>query len=231
MRYQEGGFDLDLTYLTPRIIVHGFPATGLEHMYRNPRYEMKRFLEQQHKGHYKVYNFCCEPGRGYDAQVFDDRVERYPFLDHHTPPLHRMVAFADSAYAWLLADKRNVVTLHCKAGKGRAGLMSCVLLMRTGVVTSADEAFKLYDATRVHDGKGLTVTSQRKYVKFFEEIWKKFWEVSSMAAIEPVDSAQFKLPEEPRFKLITVSLVNTDGTAEEKDALKALTPLNIKVMG
>jgi phosphatidylinositol-3,4,5-trisphosphate 3-phosphatase/dual-specificity protein phosphatase PTEN len=55
--------------------------------------------------------------------------------------------------------------MHCKAGKGRAGLMCCVLLLRAGVVNSAAEAFKKYDATRVTNNKGLTVTSQRKYVK------------------------------------------------------------------
>lgn len=62
-------FDLDLAYITPRIIVHGFPATGLEHLYRNPRYEVRRFLDTYHAGKYKVYNFCCEPGRNYDVSL------------------------------------------------------------------------------------------------------------------------------------------------------------------
>jgi hypothetical protein len=122
-RYEKNGYDLDLVYLTDRIIVMGFPAVGIEHLYRNPRSELKRFLDNQHQEHYKVFNFCCEAGRGYSSSVFDGRMERYPFLDHGCPYLETMVNFCDSAASWLEADPQNVVALHCKAGKGRAGLM------------------------------------------------------------------------------------------------------------
>lgn len=138
-RFEDNGFNLDLAYVTPRIIVHGFPAAGLEHMYRNPRMEIRRFMDHYHHDRYKMFNFCCEPGRGYNPEIFHGRVERYPFKDHNTPPLKTMADFANSAKMWLDADPENVVNMHCKAGKGRAGLMCCVLLVRTGIAQSAIE--------------------------------------------------------------------------------------------
>ena len=72
-------------------------------------------------------------------------MERYPFRDHGVPPLATMSEFCNSAKAWLDADEENVVSLHCKAGKGRAGIMTCCLLVRLGFKPNAVEAMTYYD--------------------------------------------------------------------------------------
>ena len=69
-RYREDGFDLDLTYVTPRIIAMGYPSVGIEHFFRNPRNEVVNLLRTRHFAHHKVYNLCCEPGRTYPANTF-----------------------------------------------------------------------------------------------------------------------------------------------------------------
>lgn len=46
-----------------------------------------------------------------------------------TPPLAMVQQFCADAAAWLAADPVNVVVVHCKAGKGRTGIMICSLLL------------------------------------------------------------------------------------------------------
>lgn len=54
--------------------------------------------------------------------------------------------FCESAKAWLDMDEQNVVSLHCKAGKGRAGIMAACLLIRLGETASG--AVSKFDAVR-----------------------------------------------------------------------------------
>lgn len=197
-RIRRNGFDLDLTYLTNRIIVMGFPAVGLEHTYRNPRAELRHFLNDNHGKDYKVFNFCCEAGRGYSPSLFDGRVERYPFLDHGSPYLQTMTNFCDSAAQWLNDDPNHLVALHCLAGKGRAGIMACCLLLRMGHCVTAAEAIALYGRKRTWDGQGLTVPSQRRSVGDYERCWRM--QANGMA-----------LPEPPRYTLVKLELENPSG--------------------
>lgn len=169
-RFQEGGFDLDLTYVHPRIIVMGYPSSGFETVYRNPRSEVVRLLETRHASQYFVYNFCDERNRCYPASEFDGRAKWFPVEDHNVPTLQQAVAFCEDAASWLAGDERRVVALHCKAGKGRAGMMACMLLLRMGYASSAAGAIENYNSIRVSDRLGLTVTSQKKWVGYYEAL-------------------------------------------------------------
>ncbi|XP_024974613.1 phosphatidylinositol 3,4,5-trisphosphate 3-phosphatase and protein-tyrosine-phosphatase PTEN2A-like [Cynara cardunculus var. scolymus] len=179
-RYQEGGFDLDLTYITDNIIAMGFPAgdmsSGLfgyfEGFYRNHMEEVIKFFETHHKDRYKVYNLCSE--RLYDASLFAGKVASFPFNDHNCPPIHLVPLFCQSAYSWLKADILNVVVVHCKAGKARTGLMICSLLLFLKFFPTAQECIDYYNQRRCVDGKGLILPSQIRYVKYFERILTEF---------------------------------------------------------
>ncbi|CAN6234044.1 unnamed protein product [Urochloa humidicola] len=179
-RYQEGGFDLDMTYITENIIAMGFPAGDLssglfgyfEGFYRNHMEEVIRFFEMHHKGKYKVYNLCSE--RLYDASLFEGKVACFPFDDHNCPPIQLVISFCHSAYSWLKEDIENVVVVHCKAGKARTGLMISSLLLFLKFFPTAEESIEYYNQKRCVDGKGLILPSQIRYVKYFERILTYF---------------------------------------------------------
>ncbi|CAN0918047.1 Phosphatidylinositol 3,4,5-trisphosphate 3-phosphatase and protein-tyrosine-phosphatase PTEN2A [Linum grandiflorum] len=179
-RYQEGGFDLDMAYITENIIAMGFPAGDLssglfgffEGFYRNHMEEVIRFFESHHKGKYKVYNLCSE--RLYDASRFEGKVACFPFDDHNCPPLQLIRLFCQSAYSWLKEDIENVVVVHCKAGMGRTGLMICSLLLYLKFFPTADEAIDVFNQKRCVDGKALVLPSQIRYVKYFDRVLTYF---------------------------------------------------------
>ena len=169
-RFCFDGFDLDLTYITPNIIAMGKPSTSIEGMYRNKLDDVKEFFNSRHPNHYKVYNLCQE--LSYPDNVFYKQ-GYFPFVDHEAPPLNLIKPFCEDAKKFLDEDKKNVVAIHCKAGKGRTGtFISCLLLYMNFFETAAD-CLKYYGMMRVENGRGVTVPSQIRYVFYFEQILKK----------------------------------------------------------
>ncbi|KAI8811691.1 hypothetical protein BJ742DRAFT_769171 [Cladochytrium replicatum] len=169
-RFVDQGFNLDLTYITDNLIAMGFPADNIEGLYRNSFSEVKRFLDQRHKDSYQVYNLCSE--RSYDPERFEGRVQNYPFEDHSAPPIELFHAFCNDVAEWLASSPtgRNVAVIHCKAGKGRTGVMVCSFLMYSGITPTAEEALRYYNTVRTSNAKGITIPSQIRYVHYAEQL-------------------------------------------------------------
>ena len=70
-------------------------------------------------------------------------------------------------------DEKNIVAVHCKAGKGRTGLMVCSLLLHLGVETDHESALRTYGMARTDDQKGVTIPSQRRYVGYYADFIKR----------------------------------------------------------
>jgi len=167
-RYKEGKYDLDLTYISERIIAMGYPAEKVESIYRNDYHNVKEFLDKKHPDHYWVYNLCSEKERIYDKKKFDGRVSYYAFDDHHPPDFSLIQPFCDEVKAYLDKDDRNRAVVHCKAGKGRTGVMICCYLLFIKQSISAETVLRYYGDKRTTDQKGVTIPSQRRYITYYD---------------------------------------------------------------
>ncbi|XP_048092649.1 putative tyrosine-protein phosphatase TPTE isoform X1 [Alosa pseudoharengus] len=176
-RYQKDGFDLDLTYVTDRVIAMSFPSSGKQSLYRNPIKEVARFLDTKHLDHYKVYNLCSE--KGYDHEFFHYRVERVLIDDHNVPSLDDMLKYTASVREWMSADSRNVIAIHCKGGKGRTGTLVCTWLIDSDQFESAQESLDYFGERRTDKSmsskfQGVETPSQSRYVGYYEVMKTKY---------------------------------------------------------
>ncbi|XP_075908017.1 phosphatidylinositol 3,4,5-trisphosphate 3-phosphatase TPTE2-like isoform X2 [Petromyzon marinus] len=172
-RYRKDGFDLDLTYVTERVIAMSFPSSGTQSMYRNPIKEVQRFLNSKHMDHYKVYNLCSE--KGYDAKYFHYRVDRIFIDDHNVPSLADMVRFTASVRDWMAQDPKNIIAVHCKGGKGRTGTMICTWLVDSDEFEGAQASLDYFgerrtDRTKSVKFQGVETPSQSRYVGYYEAV-------------------------------------------------------------
>ncbi|CAN0560918.1 unnamed protein product [Rangifer tarandus platyrhynchus] len=169
-RYKKDGFDLDLTYVTERIIAMSFPSSGKQSFYRNPIKEVVRFLDTKHPNHYQVYNLCSE--RAYDPKYFHHRVHRYLIDDHNVPSLSEMVAFSMEVKEWMAQDKDNIIVVHCKGGKGRTGTMVCAYLLASEIFATAEDSLYYFGERRTDKStsskfQGIETPSQNRFVEYF----------------------------------------------------------------
>ncbi len=94
------------------------------------------------------------------------------------------------------ADEKNVVGIHCKAGKGRTGLAIAAYLVHCKAFRTATEALAKFGDERTHNGKGVTIPSQMRFVHYYERFVN-----------EP--DAAIKYKETPAFQLIHIRFITT----------------------
>eukprot|EP01105_Mastigella_eilhardi_P006521 TRINITY_DN18064_c0_g1_i1.p1 TRINITY_DN18064_c0_g1~~TRINITY_DN18064_c0_g1_i1.p1 ORF type:complete len:655 (+),score=126.28 TRINITY_DN18064_c0_g1_i1:131-2095(+) len=166
VRYKEGGFNLDLSYITDNILAMSFPAQGLTSVWRNHIEEVERFLQTNHPNNFKIWNLTETP---YDYKGFTNKVLDYPFPDHHAPSLTMLFAIVNSIDMWLGCPE-HVAVIHCKGGKGRTGLVVVCYLLFACIFSDITMAAKHFAEKRSSTSKGVTQPSQIRYLEYFSSI-------------------------------------------------------------
>lgn len=169
-RFVNDKFNLDLSYITKRIIVMAFPAAGVKGAALNNIKDVKRFFDERHPHSYMVYNLNVDPEYTYEDNRFDGRVRKMGFADHGPPPLILLVSICHDIAAYLRQSPLNVIAVHCKAGKGRSGTIACAWMLHSRLFESADSAINYFSRMRMVEGPGISLPSQIRYVHYMETI-------------------------------------------------------------
>lgn len=168
-RFEDEYYDLDMTYITDRVIAMGFPSSGCETLYRNSIADVIKFFHYYHHDKVKIYNLCLENERIYPKSHFQrGEVGLFPALDHNPCPIKLILEFCIDICLYLIKNRDGIAAVHCKAGKGRTGVMICSYLIFSNICSSSEKAFKYYARIRTQDNTGVTIPSQRRYIKYFE---------------------------------------------------------------
>ena len=153
IRYKDDEYDLDLTYITPKIMAMSFPAEAfVQKLYRNNIEVVAKFLEEKHAGNYRIYNLT---GKDYDMTAFKKKVVTYQWEDHHSPTLYLLSQCCQDIHDFLEENRNNVIIVHCNAGKGRTGTLIACYLLFCGFCDTARDALAYYGFKRFTDGTGV----------------------------------------------------------------------------
>ncbi|XP_066179210.1 tensin-3 [Sylvia atricapilla] len=161
----EEGYELDLTYITERIIAVSFPAGCSEETYLHNLQEVARMLKSKHGDNYLVLNLS---EKRYDLSKLNPKLMDVGWPDLHAPLLDKVCTICKAMESWLDNDPQHVVVIHCRGGKGRIGVVISSYMHFTNVSASADQALDRFAMKKFFDDKvsALMQPSQKRYVQF-----------------------------------------------------------------
>lgn len=84
------GYDLDMSYITDRLVAMSYPAQNMQSLIRNPMWQVKRVLDKRHGAHYKVCMYDACSCAAFVSPCFASLVAC--FVVHRQAPLNLLLA-------------------------------------------------------------------------------------------------------------------------------------------
>ncbi|CDQ56992.1 unnamed protein product [Oncorhynchus mykiss] len=116
----EESYEVDLVYITERIISVSFPSCVEETSYASNLREVASMLRSKHQDNYLLFNLS---EKRYDINQLNPKVLDFGWPDHHAPALDKICSICKAMDTWLSADSHNVVVIHNKGNRGRTGVV------------------------------------------------------------------------------------------------------------
>ncbi|XP_067890814.1 tensin-1 isoform X4 [Heterodontus francisci] len=162
----EESSDLDLTYITERIISVSFPTGVEEQGYRANLKEVAQMLMSKHGENYLLFNLSEQR---HDINKLNPKVVDFGWPDLHAPPLDKICSICKAMDTWLNSDLQHVVVIHNKGNRGRTGVVIAAYMHYSNISASADQALDRFAMKKFYEDKILPVgqPSQRRYVHYF----------------------------------------------------------------
>ncbi|KAI2663407.1 Tensin [Labeo rohita] len=166
MQKMEENNEVDLVYITERIIALSFPDGTEEQKYSVHLREVTSMLRSKHQQHYLLLNLS---ERRHDITKQNPRVLDFGWPDHHAPALDKICSICKAMDTWLNADPHNVVVLHNKGNWGRTGVVVGAYMHYSNLSSSADQALDRFAMKRFYEDKAMPMgqPSQKRYVHYF----------------------------------------------------------------
>ncbi|XP_053483351.1 tensin-1 isoform X2 [Ictalurus furcatus] len=162
----EENYEVDLVYITERIISVSFPSSVEEQSYSANLKEVASMLRSKHGDNYLLFNLS---EKRYDISKLHPKVLDFGWPDHHAPALDKICSICKAMDTWMSADSHNVVVLHNKGNRGRTGVVVAAYMHYSNISASADQALDRFAMKRFYEDKVLPVgqPSQKRYVQYF----------------------------------------------------------------
>ncbi|XP_069088596.1 auxilin isoform X2 [Pleurodeles waltl] len=156
--YAKG--ELDISYITSRIIVMSYPAEGVELGFRNHIEDVRSFLDSRHLDHYTVFNLSQ---RSYRSAKFHNRVSECSWPVRQAPSLHNLYAVCKNMHNWLQQNPKNVCVIHCMDGRAASAVLVSAMFCFCHLFSNPVPAIQLLNSKR--PGIGLW-PSHRRYIGY-----------------------------------------------------------------
>ncbi|XP_033017237.1 tensin-1 isoform X3 [Lacerta agilis] len=162
----EDTCELDLVYVTERIIAVNFASLSEEQTFSSNLKEVAQMLKSKHGDSYLLFNLS---EKRHDISKLHSKVLDFGWPDLHTPALEKICSICKAMDTWLNADPHNVVVLHNKGNRGRTGVVIAAYMHYSNISASADQALDRFAMKRFYEDKVIPVgqPSQKRYVHYF----------------------------------------------------------------